>query len=93
MAIIDNDDFVSEETDQPTVIPAALVSQCPRCGTDHGFQVFFRFKRPFIDQSGVKWEYWNLCPVTHEPVVSRAIQEENSHGTQETINQEEEQIE
>lgn len=49
------------------------VSKCPRCGADHGEQVFQRLKRP-MDLPGSLFEFWWTCPATREPVIAEVAE-------------------
>lgn len=45
------------------------VTDCPRCGTHHGEQVFRKLVRPMRAGGGL-FEWWWTCPTTREPVIA-----------------------
>lgn len=50
------------------------VTDCPRCGTDHGEQTFRRLVRPVRAGAGV-YEWWWPCATTGEPVLAELSHE------------------
>lgn len=61
-----------DETTRPTEAMAISITHCARCHQDHDYLWFERFGYPVIDGDGTVWDWWALCPVTHEPVLMRA---------------------
>ncbi len=53
------------------------VNDCPRCGTDHGEQVFRRLVRP-MRAAGGAFEWWWTCTTTREPVIAELPPEEDA---------------
>lgn len=45
------------------------VDDCPRCGGNHGAQVFRRLSRPAYF-GGLAFEFWATCESTGEPLLA-----------------------
>lgn len=47
------------------------IENCARCGGTHKQLKFELLQRPIVDDAGVAYSYWALCPVTKQPVLCR----------------------
>lgn len=44
------------------------VSGCARCGQTHAI-LARPLDRPSVDDSGIEWTHWGMCPMTEQPVL------------------------
>lgn len=53
------------------------VTNCPRCGVDHGDQVFRKLVRPMRSAGGA-FDWWWTCTTTGEPVIAELPPQEDA---------------
>ena len=51
------------------------IKYCARCGNNHNNLLFMKFNNPVIIRN-VMMDYWSTCPVTSEPILMNASEDD-----------------